>query len=250
MNHFEKMESYIPIELFSLNGFILANLVISFFVILRYFGLVYLFYAPFWHKNSKRERLHDQKTKPGQIGFEIKWSMISSLIFSFSGYVMGLLWQKGYTQLYLPFDEYGLWYLPVSFVVYSLIHEVYFYYTHLWMHRPKLYKRVHAVHHFSVHTSPWASFSFHPYEALVHAAFLPILVCIIPIHPVVVIAYLTFMTLTAISNHLGVEIIGSTFLKKHFISGAHHSIHHLRFHGNYGLYYCFMDRLGKTEIHK
>ncbi|NQZ17779.1 MAG: sterol desaturase family protein, partial [Bdellovibrionales bacterium] len=70
----------------------------------------------------------------------------------------------------------------------------------------------------------------------------------IPIHPVVIISYLTFMTLTAISNHLGVELFKWPLLQRHFISGTHHALHHKRFNGNYGLYYCFMDRLGKTEI--
>ena len=101
---------------------------------------------------------------------------------------------------------------------------------------------MHAVHHFSSKTSPWASFSFHPYEALVHATFLPVLVCFVPIHPTVILFYLTFMTLTAISNHLGVELLKPKILQSIFISGTHHAFHHKDYRSNFGLYYRFMDQ--------
>ena len=247
-NHFEKMESYIPMDLLTLEGFLLANGVILFFVIVRYFALVGLFYGIFW--NSKRSRdgdLHDKKIKSNQVAFEIRWSLISSIVFSFSGYALGVLWQKGWTQIYLPFDEWTLAYLPMSFLIGALVHEFYFYWTHRAMHHPKLYRRIHAIHHHSVKTTPWASFSFHPWEALVHASFLPLLALVIPLHPTVIIAYLMFMTLTALSNHLGVELIPFSSVLRWFISGTHHAIHHRDFHYNYGLYFCFIDQWFGTE---
>lgn len=249
LNHFEKYESYIPVDLLSIKGFLLCFFVVSLFIIIRYFGFVLLFYVPFWSKkffSNSQIYLHDQQIRQGQINFEIRWSMISSLIFAMSAYLIGVLWQLGWSQIYLSFNQYPLYYLPLSFLIYTLVHEVYFYFTHVFMHRPKIYPWMHSVHHFSHKTSPFACFSFHPLEAVVHALFLPLMIIIIPIHPVVLISYLTFMTLTSISNHLGVEIL-HPWLQKIFISGAHHATHHRRFHYNFGLYYCFMDRLFQTE---
>lgn len=251
MNHFEKFESYIPVDLLSVQSFVIATLVVFLFVTLRYFLFVLMFYYPFWLKKSVQSSflsLHDQKVKDKQISFEIKYSILASFIFAVSGYLMGVFWQFGWSQIYLPFDQYGYWYLPVSFFIYSLVHEFYFYWTHVWMHQPRIYKYVHAIHHHSVKTSPWASFSFHPLECLIHALFLPLLVLVVPIHPTVLILYLTFMTLTAISNHLGVELLKSKFLKRHFISGTHHALHHKRFRYNFGLYYTFLDRWMGTEL--
>ena len=250
LSHFEKMESYIPIDLLSLKGFAIANLVMLGFIIMRYFVMVFPFYFLFWKKRIAKSRvsyLHDQMVKNDQINSEIKWSLSSSFIFAFSGYLIGVAWQQGWSQIYLQFDEYPLWYLLLSFILYSLVHEIYFYWTHVWMHIPKIYRRIHSIHHYSVKTSPWASFSFHPYEAVVHAIFLPIFVCVIPIHPVVILLYLTFMTVTAISNHLGVELLFPKILRKYFISGTHHAVHHEKFRFNYGLYYCFMDQLMGTQ---
>ncbi len=245
LQHFEIYTSYIPegLNLLSIKGFILANLVLSSFIIFRYFLLVLPFHFLRHKKISSTVKL-----KPKQIRFEIKYSLLSTLFFSLSGYLVGLFWDLNLTQIYLKFDTYSYIYLPLSFLIYALVHEIYFYFTHVWMHTPKVFKKLHSVHHFSNPTSPWASFAFHPYECLIHALFLPLMVLIVPIHPVILIAYLTFMTLTAIINHLGFEILPFRFTERHFISGTHHGLHHKMYKGNYGLYFCFMDRWMRTEI--
>jgi sterol desaturase/sphingolipid hydroxylase (fatty acid hydroxylase superfamily) len=203
-------------------------------------------YKLLWSSNIGNA-LHDKILPKHQIKNEIIWSVVSSFLFAFSGVLIGILWQLGVSKIYLKFDTYSLWYLPLSFIVFTLFHEVYFYFTHIWMHRPNVYRRIHRVHHLSVKTSPFASFSFHPLEAIVHAVFIPFMVLIVPIHPAVIIAYLTFMTITAISNHAGVELVPFKFIRNHFISGNHHSIHHQKMRYNYGLYYTFMDRLMGTD---
>ncbi len=243
LEHFETYSSYIPVSLnlLNLHGFIVVNLTLSAFIIFRYFLMV----SPF---HFLRNVLVKSKLKHKQIRHEIRYSILSTVFFSLSGYLIALLWDLELTKIYLKFDEFGYTYLLVSFFIFAFFHEVYFYFTHLWMHQPKIFKKVHSVHHFSNPTSPWASFSFHPYECLIHAAFLPLMVIVIPIHPTVLIGYLTFMTLTAIFNHLGFEIFPFKAFNKHFISGTHHSLHHKHFKGNYGLYFCLIDRLLKTEI--
>ncbi len=250
ISHFERIESYLPVQLLTPAGFCVALAVLSGFIWVRYFILVGLFYQLFWRslaRSESRQYLHDQEIKPGQLAHEIKWSMFSTLIFAFSGWTLGVLWQNGWSLIYLPFRQLGWGYLPLSFLGLTFIHEVYFYLTHVWMHYPSVYRRIHSVHHFSRKTSPWASFSFHPGEALIQAAFLPLVSLILPLHPLVIIAYLTFMTLTAISNHLGVELVTSPGITSWFISGEHHALHHERFNCNYGLYYRFLDRWLATE---
>lgn len=249
MEHFEQMSSYLPVNALTLSGFMAIVFVSLFFIVVRYFGLTYLFYKLTWGRIVKGQLppLHQRKMKQQQMGFEIKWSLISSGVFALSAYLLAVSWQLGWTQIYLPLNQWGWAYLPVSFLILSLIHEVYFYWTHVIMHRPTIYRAAHATHHHSIQVSPWASFCFHPYEAIVHALFLPLVVFILPLHPVVIIAYLTFMTVTAISNHLGFELLKWSIVQKHFISGTHHSVHHQKFNYNYGLYFTFMDRLFGTE---
>ncbi|MCB0369925.1 MAG: sterol desaturase family protein [Bdellovibrionales bacterium] len=205
--------------------------------------------TPFYFLFTKKHYDLKEKKKPKkkQIAFEIKYSIVSSLLFTLSALLIAILWKLGYTRIYLKINEYPVWYLFLSLFIYSLCHEIYFYWTHVWMHNPNIFKKIHAIHHYSKQVTPWASFSFHPFETLIHAIFIPIMILLIPIHPVALIGYLVFMTITAISNHLGVELIPFSIVKRHFISGDHHRAHHERFNCNYGLYYCFMDRWLQTE---
>lgn len=245
----------IPIDLSHLAGAALAFVVATAIVALRYFLVAVPTYWLFWQDGAEHERaLHDQQLPAGQIRREIGWSLIAAVIFGAAAVVIGYVWQQGYSLIYTEISGFmgsgglGYLYLPVSFGIYAFAHELYYYGTHRWMHHPKIYPIVHAVHHESRKTSPFASFSFHPYEALIQAAFIPLMIMIVPIHPVVLLTYLTFMTVTAVSNHLGVELISSDAIKKHFISGEHHDFHHKCMNVHFGLYFTATDRWWGTTL--
>lgn len=248
LDHFEKFESYIPFDLLQLSNILVAILVMYVVIILRYFMLVGVFHWFFWYRKSENQ-LYQKSANKKQIFFEIKWSLISSWFFSLAGIMIGIFWQKGWAPIYLKLDHYGLWYLPLSFILIALLHEVYFYFTHRLLHIPYIYKKAHQVHHFSVNPSAWASLSFHPFEALLEALVLPLILLIIPTHPLVILNYLLFMTISAIINHLGVEVFVGKLkvLRKYFISGTHHHQHHSKFNYNFGLYFTFMDSLMGTD---
>jgi sterol desaturase/sphingolipid hydroxylase (fatty acid hydroxylase superfamily) len=251
IDHFEKLESYLPAALGEPATLMTAGVFLFAVVAVRYVVICGIFQVIFVRKSLPSPvefpYLHDHRLRPGQISSEILWSLSSSLIFALAGLLIALLWQSGISRIYLRFGEHGLWYLPISFVLLCVIHEIYFYGTHVWMHRPKWYRLMHRVHHQSLKTTAWTSFSFHPLEAIVHALFLPVMILWLPLHPTVLIAYLTFMTLTAVSNHLGVEIVPFAAIRSWFISGEHHARHHRNHKCNFGLYFCFVDRIFGTE---
>ena len=248
MEHFQSINSYIPFSLDGVWNLSLAFCAVFAIILLRYFIISGAFYFVFYCRRHSRKQLNSKLPKTQQIKFEIKWSLVSSVIFAVFGLILGVMWQKGFSRIYLDFEEYGWFYLPFSFFLLSLFHEVYFYFSHRFMHFEKIYQWIHAIHHRSVHTSPWASFSFHPGEAVIEAAILPILVLIIPVHPLVLISYLTLMTVSAVINHLGYELFSSHLFHRFFISGSHHSLHHQRFKGNCGRYFRFIDNFVGTEI--
>ena len=247
--HLESLTSYIPIDITTLDGFLKAFFTVFFFVLIRYIIIAGSVFYLFWVKRvTLGYLLHDQIIPSNQIKNEIKWSIFSTVIFALSGTLMGVLWQLNINNIYLKFDYLNYYYLPISFLLLALVHEAYFYFTHVWMHKPKIYRMIHTIHHQSIKASPWASFSFHPLEAIVHALYLPIATMIIPVHPTILILYLTFMTITAVSNHLGIELIGSKMIRKVFISGEHHFFHHQKQNKNFGLYFTFMDKFMRTDF--
>jgi Delta7-sterol 5-desaturase len=231
-------------------------LTVIFFLIItgRYFlvaGIFYLIFYVWFPKKWKSRKINSKNYKPGQFKLEVKWSMVTSLLFSIAGTATVILWQQGYTKVYTQPDLYGWWYLPVSLLLFMLLHETYYYWLHRWMHQPKVFKIVHKVHHDSSITSPFTAFSFHPIEGLLQAIFLPAMLMILPMHYYVIIIQLAVMTVTSVINHLGIEIypenFNQNFAGKWLIGATHHSLHHKQFKYNYGLYFTFWDKIKKTE---
>ena len=231
-----------------------ATAVVFAVVIGRYLAIAGLFYGVFYlwfpHKWQQR-KINNRSYKTGQFKREVKWSMFTALLFAVAGAAMLVLWQKGYTQVYLNTGDYAWWWMPASLLIAMLLHETYYYWLHRWMHHPKIFRIVHKVHHDSNITSPWTAFSFHPLEGVLQAAFLPLLLFILPMHLYVVIIQLTIMTFSSVINHLDIEVYPKGFTKNVFgrwlIGATHHSLHHKQFKYNYGLYFTFWDKWKGTE---
>src|SRR5687767_12391643 len=122
--------------------FFVAALVIFIVVIGRYFLVAGLFYAIFylWFPVKWAQRKINQKAyKQNQFKKEVKWSMITALMFGLSGAVLLVLWQKGFTKVYIKVTDYPLWWMPVSLLIAMLLHETYYYWLHRWMHAPKIF---------------------------------------------------------------------------------------------------------------
>ncbi|MDT0687181.1 sterol desaturase family protein [Autumnicola psychrophila] len=239
------------------SGFLICLLILFCAVLLRYLlaaGFFYYYYFV-WNSGRFQERiLSRRKLRKDQLKKEIGWSVISSAIFAIFGAWTYWLWQNGYTAIYLDPAEFGYWYLPVSLLVILFIHETYYYWVHRWMHHPKIFRKVHKVHHDSLTPTPWTAFSFHPWESLLEALILPAILLLIPVHFAVLGVYLLLMTLSSVINHLDIEIYPESFQNskfgKHFIGATHHHYHHEEFQTNYGLYFTFWDKWMKTESSK
>jgi Delta7-sterol 5-desaturase len=234
--------------------FVYATLIFFLIIMGRYFLVAGIFYYVFYSKYPSKwstRKINHKKYKTGQFRKEVTWSCITALIFSLSGSITLILWQQGYTKVYLNWSDYPLWWIPVSLSISLILHETYYYWVHRWMHLPKVFKIVHKVHHESNITSPWTAFSFHPFEGLLQAIFLPALLLFLPLHLYVLVFQLTIMTLSSVINHLDIEIYPANFYKhpigKWLIGASHHSLHHRQFKYNYGLYFTFWDKWKRTE---
>lgn len=234
--------------------FLLASLIIFAVVVGRYFLLSGLFYAIFyvWFPGKwKNRKITPRNYEPGQFREEIIRSTITAIIFGFSGALLLLLWQKGYTRLYENLHAYPLWWMPLSLIIAMILQETYYYWLHRWMHIPSVFRVVHKWHHDSHIASPWTAFSFHPIEGLIQAIFLPLMLLFLPMNVYVLVIMLVIMSVSSVINHLDIEIYPSwltrSFLGKWLIGATHHSLHHKQYKYNYGLYFTWWDRFSKTE---
>ncbi|RPF72747.1 sterol desaturase family protein [Aurantiacibacter spongiae] len=200
--------------------------------------------------SRRRPGLYDRLGK--QIGREIRWSLVSAAIYGIPAGVVAWGWQeRGWTRIYTEWTALPLWYLPVSLLIYLFAHDSWFYWTHRLMHRPRLFRIAHAVHHASRPPTAWAAMSFHPIEAVTGAVVIPLLVFLVPVHVAVLALVLTIMTVMGVTNHMGWEMFPARFvhspLGKWLITASHHHVHHQAYNCNYGLYFRFWDRLCQTD---
>ncbi|MEL7708638.1 sterol desaturase family protein [Citromicrobium bathyomarinum] len=188
----------------------------------------------------------------GQIRREIGWSLVSAAIYGIPAGVVAWGWDSlGWTRIYADWNAYPLWYLPLSVFLYLFAHDTWFYWTHRWMHEPRVFRVAHAVHHASRPPTAWAAMSFHPIEALTGAVVIPLLVFLVPIHIAMLGVVLTVMTVMGVTNHMGWEMFPRWLVRSPvggwIITASHHQLHHERYQCNYGLYFRFWDRLCKTD---
>ena len=238
----------------SWTSFAITGGILTVIIVARYFAIAGFFYWVLWKSpsNPLRARKLTKIVPPGWlIRSEIRWSAIASLIYAIPGAIVIEAWKGGQTALYLNVADHGWAYLFFSIPLYLFIHDTYFYWTHRLMHHRTLFPIFHSVHHESRQPTPWAAFSFHPYESVIGAVILPILVFVIPIHVGAILFILLLMTVVSVTNHSGYEILPDPVLRgligRHWISAAHHNRHHLNYRSNFGLYFRFWDKVMDTD---
>lgn len=220
----------------------------------RYLLISWLAHGVFYRWGGGRwagRKLAQRPYPAAQFRREVGWSTVTTVIFALAGAGMLVLWQKGYTRVYTELREYPLWWLPLSLLLAMALHETAYYWLHRWMHRPAVYRLVHKVHHDSGIPSPFTAFSFHPLEGFLQALILPLILLIVPLHPAVLVVYLTLMTLSAVVNHLDVEVYPRGFHRhpvgRWLIGATHHSMHHKQHRYHFGLFFTLWDHWAGTE---
>ena len=187
-----------------------------------------------------------------QMRREIGWSLASAAIYGVPAGIVAWGWRAhGWTRIYTSLDALPLWWWPLSILAYLGLHDAWFYWTHRAMHRPRLFRAAHAVHHASRPPTAWAAMSFHPWEALTGAVVVPALVFLVPIHVAALGVVLAVMTFMGVTNHMGWEIFPRFVVTgaagRWLITASHHQRHHRDYGCNYGLYFRFWDRICGTD---
>jgi sterol desaturase/sphingolipid hydroxylase (fatty acid hydroxylase superfamily) len=182
---------------------------------------------------------------------EVRYSVLSMVIFGIAGGATAFASKHGYTQLYWRVSDYGWPWFWASIVCTILLHDAYFYWTHRLMHHPKLFRWFHRVHHLSHNPTPWASYAFAPLEAVVQAGILPLAAVVMPLHPLAFALFMAWQIIFNVAGHTGYEIyprwLMDTWLRFILNTPTNHAMHHETLRGNYGIYFNIWDRLMGTN---
>lgn len=183
---------------------------------------------------------------------ELIFSISSVIVFGLTDLVIYTIignYFKNYTEVGGIID--WAWFL-ISVPLLFVLHDTWFYWTHRAMHHPKIFRHVHKLHHLSRETTPFTAISFYPLEAIVEGSWYVIPALLFPFHPIAILLFAIIQTFHTVFNHLGYEPFPKGFTR-HPILGikttpTHHSMHHEKVGGNYGLYFTWWDRMMGTEF--
>ncbi len=189
-----------------------------------------------------------QKNEPtnGSLLWNITWSTTTIIIWTFSAYLLFTLTNKGYTEIYFNFNQYGVLYFIFTIILFTILWDTYYYWIHKFMHSSDVvYTYAHSVHHKTINPTPFSIFAFSPIEASLLGFYFVIVCFIIPIHIFAVMAVFLINVFANIIGHLGYEFSTPSMnkvLDKFFINSIHHNMHHKYAHMNYGIYFPFWDK--------
>jgi lathosterol oxidase len=229
-------------------GYLITWLLSALVIYGRYLLLAGVAYFLFYRFGFGPARRKIQASLPAaaRVRGELKESATTALVFGAVGLLIVVLRAQGLTLVYTDLNAYGWWYLPVSFVLLVVLHDTYFYWMHRLMHRSKWLRTIHAAHHGSYNPNPLTAMAFHPLEALAEIAIIPVLLFVLPAHPLVLLLFGVWSLGWNIIGHLGYELFPAGFVRhpvgRYFNTSTHHNQHHLDGRYNFGLYFNYWDR--------
>lgn len=207
--------------------------------------------ALFWRAGFARRKLQDRDPTPGQRRREILASLRTAFVFSLLGAIVAVGDHQGWITIYKGFGQAGPLYLVGSLALMLVAHDTYFYWAHRAMHHLRLFKLFHRAHHLSRTPTPWAAYSFAVPEAVVHGAFVPLFLLVVPMHGLALVAFGAVQILRNVMGHAGAEVHSAAFGPGRWLgwnnTTTHHDLHHEAGRYNYGLYFRWWDKLMGTE---
>jgi ring-1,2-phenylacetyl-CoA epoxidase subunit PaaE len=215
-------------------------------------GVFYLMIWVLLGKFSKNRKIQLSK----RAGWtQIKEEIIASAVSLLGGTAFSLIIfsmkDTGNLKFYENAGKYGIWYevLVVAMMIFTT--DAWFYWLHRFMHKPVVYKYVHALHHKSLDVNPFTSNSFHVIEAIALTVWILPFLYFVPVSPVALGVVQALGTFNNLKSHLGYEFFPKFFRIPPFnmlVTATNHSLHHTQYNGNYGLFFRYWDILCGTEL--
>lgn len=207
--------------------------------------------ALFWKAGLARRKLQAREATRTDKRREVLASLRTAFIFSLLGAIVAVGDHHGWMTIYKGFGQAGPLYLVGSLALMLVAHDTYFYWAHRAMHHRRLFALFHRTHHLSRTPTPWAAYSFAVPEAIVHAAFVPLFLLIVPMHGLGLLAFGIVQILRNVMGHAGAEVHSAAFGPGRWLgwnnTTTHHDLHHEAGRYNYGLYFRWWDKLMGTE---
>ena len=224
-------------------------LILFIFLCLRYFIISVGMYQLLWktfNKPLENRRIQKTDIKPGQINYEIKYSLISFFAMAISTWPLIYMFENGQTAIYRNWSDMPLWMVPLGVLIFFVWHDIYFYWSHRWLHSKWAFKKIHYIHHLSKVPTPFDSHCFHWFEGILQIIFIYPIVIWVPMHPWTFVLYMAITHFFAAWGHFNYELMPlktwNAWWGSWVTTSTHHNYHHKFNNGNLALYFKFWDK--------
>ena len=184
--------------------------------------------------------------KKNNTNYEIKYTTSSFLIFFCIVYFYFTLFEKWILSFNFDFNVWSF----LFWIIFVILHDVYFYIIHIFLHTRFMMKYVHIVHHKSNPSNVWSSYSFHPIEAIFYAG-VSLIIFVFDINIYALLFAVFYNDFFTILGHCWYELFDKkskkSYFYKHCATTTYHDVHHSHNNGNIGLYFTYLDRFFKTN---
>lgn len=205
----------------------------------------------FWRLYFERRKIQAREVTGADYRREMFASLRTSVIFATVGLGIYFAAVNGLVTVYDGFSVRGPVYFVITLAAMIVAQDAYFYWTHRAMHHPRLFRTFHRTHHKSHTPTPWAAYTFDAPEAVVHVAFVPLWIAIVPMHDLAVYLFVTYQIVRNVIGHAGVEVSPVSGKPSRLFgwltTTTHHDLHHQNAHTNFALYFSWWDRWMGTE---
>jgi sterol desaturase/sphingolipid hydroxylase (fatty acid hydroxylase superfamily) len=213
-------------------------------------GLTYLLFHVIKKDKWESKRIQDRRPKKTSVIREIRSSLIAIVLFALYTTILCFFIDIGKTKVYTNFSDHSTIYFIFSILIFIIVQDAYFYWTHRFMHLKRIFPYVHRSHHLSNPPTPFATLNFGPWETIIEFGIYPIMIFLVPLHPYAIGIFLIYNVTINTAGHIGFEIVPRSWfhhtLLKHGLTVTHHEMHHSKVNCNYGIYFTFWDRIMGT----
>lgn len=191
--------------------------------------------------------LYPEGPRPGQLRAEVRRSLVTVGVFGLLG--LFSLWAAKQGIITVRFS--ASWpQIALDWVLVFLWNELHFYTSHRSLHAPWLMKSVHRVHHLSRVPTPWSTYSFHWFEALLLGSVMFCAMLLRDFH----FSALLFLPVLSIAvnviGHLNYEPFPGSSPHGIRSMARRHGLHHEKYTTHYGFLTPWLDDFFGTGMPK
>ncbi len=243
MNFQENINSSIDWFIYK-SSFTSQSLLVFGYFLLLYFivGNLFLYICKTLENKKIIHKIVNEAVPKKQERFEIKHSLMSIVIFAFSGWPIVYFVRNGVVSL----EKTTGMTVIIGVILLNCWNEIHFFLVHRLMHTRWFMKNVHIIHHRSRIPTIYSVYSFHPLEAILLSTVPLTLVFIFPLSPLAIAIYPFTSIVLNLIGHCNYRIWGKPG-PSWFRLATSHNEHHVIGKQNFGFASSLLDKLIKRK---